>query len=62
MDALESKSHFEMKKKGNGNEVDPLLAPKIIPRPRYELVLTGDQDRYVKIIENTSKKKLSSTL
>ena len=31
--------------KSVGKEDDLLLPPHIIPRPRYELVLTGDQDR-----------------
>jgi hypothetical protein len=40
MDDFQNKP--QLKKTG---EVDPLLAPTVIPRPRYELVLTGDQDR-----------------
>lgn len=42
MDDFQSKSQL---KKTGSKEVDPLLAPSIIPRPRYELVLTGDNDR-----------------
>jgi hypothetical protein len=43
MDDFQNKSQL---KKTGSKEVDPLLAPSIIPRPRYELVLTGDNDRW----------------